>query len=249
MPNQGNTFFKSAASPMPVYFEIQRMLQDKIETGEWGPGDRIPTEKELADTCQVSVGTVKKAVLNLVNDGFLYRLQGKGTFVKGSTLKGRLRYYRFQKDFQTEVATLKIELLDIRAIKSTADIACQLDIAPGQNIYAMKRLFLMQTKPVVYCISYLSAHMFPGLDAKPASFFKDATLYLALEEAYAVATITNRYLLGSIAARADHADRLNIKAGTPLLYIEMQSLTHKEKPYEYRQSYCLTNRHKLFLTI
>ena len=94
---------QSEDDPTPVYFKLQMMLQEEIENGRWAPGQNIPPERSLAESHNLSVGTVKKAILNLVNKGYLYRIQGKGTFVAGMTLQPEsLRYYRFLEDFNDE---------------------------------------------------------------------------------------------------------------------------------------------------
>ena len=100
---------QSDGDPTPAYFKLQMMLQEEIENGRWAPGQAIPTERALAEAHQLSVGTVKKAILNLVNEGYLYRIQGKGTFVAGMTLQPEsLRYYRFLEDFTDKEVELVI---------------------------------------------------------------------------------------------------------------------------------------------
>ena len=106
--------------PTPAYFKLQMMLQEEIENGRWSPGQAIPPERALAESHRLSVGTVKKAILNLVNEGYLYRIQGKGTFVAGMTLQPEsLRYYRFLKDFSDEEVELQMRLWEIQLEKST----------------------------------------------------------------------------------------------------------------------------------
>ena len=98
---------------IPVYLKLQRFLKEKIENKLWEPGQVIPTERMLAESHNVSIGTVKKAISGLVNQGYLYRIQGKGTFVGGTTLlTENLRYNIFLKDFKNKTAGLKIRLLE-----------------------------------------------------------------------------------------------------------------------------------------
>src|SRR5690554_4443954 len=71
--------------PIPLYYQVQEILEEKISTGEWEEGHRLPTEKELARYYNVSTITVKRAVHELVNKGILYRIRGKGTFVSSNS--------------------------------------------------------------------------------------------------------------------------------------------------------------------
>ena len=85
---------------LPAYLRIEQAIRRDIEQSRWLPGDMIPSEAQLSSTHKVSVGTVKKALHNLVTAGFLYRIQGKGTYVAGSFIRcEKLRFYRNQPGF------------------------------------------------------------------------------------------------------------------------------------------------------
>jgi DNA-binding transcriptional regulator YhcF (GntR family) len=88
------------AEGLPAYLLLQKTIQSGIETGHWKTGDRLPPERLLAEMAGMSVGTVKKAVLNLVSEGLLYRVRGRGTFVAGSSIaRETRRYYLLLRDF------------------------------------------------------------------------------------------------------------------------------------------------------
>ena len=125
---------KFNGDPTPVYFQLQKELLKEIENGRWLPGQSIPPERAMAESHQLSVGTVKKAILNLVNEGYLYRIQGKGTFVAGMTLQPEsLRYYRFLEDFSIE------EVADILGIR-TGTVKSRTNRAMRQLKKAMEHL-------------------------------------------------------------------------------------------------------------
>jgi GntR family transcriptional regulator len=233
--------------PMPVYFKLQMQLLKEIENGRWTPGQRIPPERILAETHNVSIGTVKKAILNLVNEGYLYRIQGKGTFVAGNTLQPEsLRYYRFLESFEDEEVELQIKLLTLKVIKGVESINSLLMLKSNQDIYEIRRVFFREGKPVVYSVSYLPQKMFEDLKAFPIHKFENVPLYIALEESYGLPTIFNRELIKTDRANKDTAKVLAIRKGSPVLLMEMLSFTYKQKPYEYRRSYCLTDNRALF---
>ena len=115
-------FRKNSGDPTPIYYQLQTEIQHKIENAQWRPGECIPPERRLAETYKVSVGTVKKAILNLVHDGYLYRVQGKGTFVAGTTLRPEsLRYYRLLRHFSDTESKLKVRLLGITVSNFTEE--------------------------------------------------------------------------------------------------------------------------------
>jgi len=236
-----------AGNPRPAYFKLQEQLKNEIESGRLAPGERLLPEKKLAEIHQVSVGTATKAILNLVHAGYLYRVQGSGTFVSGSTLRfGRLRYYRFIKGFGGEEENLTIKLLNLKAEKGVEAINRHLQIDRTQGLFRLKRVLFSGRRATGLSISYLPQKMFRGLDKFPASRFEKVSLYTAIEESYGLPTILNREMLSAIPAGAEVARVLKVPEGTPILLVEMLAFTYKERPYEYRQSYCLTDEKKLF---
>ena len=241
---------KFNGDPTPVYFQLHKKLLKEIEDGRWSPGQIIPPERALAESHRLSVGTVKKAILNLVNEGYLYRIQGKGTFVAGMTLQPEsLRYYRFLEDFNDEEVELQIELLDLRVTKGIDPVNHFLRLRMNQSLFEVTRLFYFDAQPMVYCISYLPHKMFEDLATLPQHKFEKVPLYIALEEIYGLPTILKKELVRAIAADGTTAKKLEIQKGSPVLLIEMLSFTYKQTPYEYRKSYCLTDKKAIFREI
>jgi GntR family transcriptional regulator len=239
---------KTSENPTPVYFRLQMELKTQIEEGRWSPGQKIPTERELAKNYELSIGTVKKAILNLVNDGYLYRIQGKGTFVAGTTLRrGSLRYYRLLENFGDKEADLTVKLLDLKQIKGNPVFNKTLKIDVNQDLYEVKRLILCKNKPIIYCISYLPRKSINTLDRFRNSLLENMTLYKLLEEEYSIITVYNQMLFSTIDADAGTAELLKVKNGTPLLLVDMVSFTYKDTPYELRKSYCITDQRKVFV--
>jgi ABC-type glycerol-3-phosphate transport system substrate-binding protein len=70
-------------SPLPIYHQLKEIIKAKIERGEFEPGSRIPTEYELCNRYGISRTPVRQALTELVNEGLLLRLQGRGTFING----------------------------------------------------------------------------------------------------------------------------------------------------------------------
>jgi DNA-binding GntR family transcriptional regulator len=241
---------KKAEAPLPAYYRLQVSIQNEIESGRRKPGEIIPTERVLAETHKVSIGTVKKALLNLVFEGYLYRVQGKGTFVAGTTLRREsLRYYRLLKHFDDVEADLKVKFLKIDEMHCFEPVAQYLNLSPRQKLYEIKRVFLSEKKPVVYTVSYLPHKMFKKLEDLPKTLFEKMTLYKVLEQNHGLPTIYNHELFQIVPADAEVAGILKIEEQTPIFFIEMLSFTYKDKPYEYRQAFCHSGQRKLFREI
>ena len=233
--------------PTPVYFKLQSEIKDKIERGRWKPGVMIPPERVFVEEHGVSIGTVKKAITNLVNEGFLYRVQGKGTFVTDTQLRrNRLRYYRLFKDFSDEESELQFKVLELKSMAGSQPIKQYLRVRSNQKLIRIKRVLISDNLPQIYCVSYLPENLFKGLDKQSKTNLESQTLYTFLEEKYGVPTLYNQELIGAVGADKETAEQLGIPKGAPLVHIEMLSFSHKDKPYEYRISYCRTDIKKVF---
>ena len=237
--------------PLPVYFKLQTDLKKQIENGRWAPGKKIPPERKLAVDYGLSIGTVKKALMNLVNEGYLHRFQGKGTFVKGSRLRREnLRYYRLLRHFKDdEVADLTIQFIDLEKIEPDPEHIHYLNLHKNQKIYILTRLFLINNKPLIHCISHFPCKMFHKLEKAPVSIFEKTALYDVIEDLYGITTVNNQLLFSSITADPERARLLNVKEDDPILFVEMLSFTYKNKIYEYRKSYCRTESFKVYMEI
>ena len=232
-----------AHDPIPVYFKVQSAIREEIEKGQWKPGDKIPTERVLADKYRVSIGTIKKSMQDLIYEGYLYRVQGKGTFVAEGTLRWEgLRYYRTQRNFLDQDHDFTIKFLELRKIDSAEPFRCYLNLRSSQSLFELKRFIVIDGRPTVFTVSYLPVKTFKDLDKFPQSRFEKLALYLALEESYGVRNMYNQELLGAVPADEELAGRLGVAQGSPLLSIEMLAFTYKDRPYEYRRAFCVTDQ-------
>ena len=139
----------------------------------------------------------KKAILNLVHEGYLFRIQGKGTFVAGTTLRREnMRYYRYLTDFKSQEAAIKIHFLDLKKIKGICLINQFLKIRQKQGLFELRRFFTSNGKPIIYTVSYLPQKLFPDLENFPRTRFERIPIFISLEESYGLPTIFNRELIG-----------------------------------------------------
>lgn len=242
MPKPSADNRRGTEAPVPVYYKLQMELMDGIEGGKWGPGEALPPERKLAELYDVSIGTVNRALANLVNAGYLYRMQGKGTFVSGTSIPVEsVRYTRLRREFSDVDPKIQIETVGVQAIPGIQPINRYLKIRANHQLWELKRIISIRKKPVHFHISYLQLKRFPGLDDIMGRQFKNATLYLTIEKKFGLPTIFNEELYGAIIADEQIAKILEVEPGSPLLKIQTRSFTYKEQPYEYRLSYVATN--------
>lgn len=201
----------------------------------------------MAKGYDVSLGTVRTAILNLVSEGLLYRVQGKGTLVAGTMMiRENILYYRLVEDFGKKEAIARLEFLDLTVLEGSSEINRRLKVNPDEELYRLRRLIVMSERPVARSLSYLPRRLFPDLEKFPPSRFEKVPLYIALEDHYGLPTLSNSELIAAVAADAEIAAILQIPEGKPILAVEMLAFTYRKRPYEYRISHCLTEGRKLF---
>lgn len=166
---------------LPLYFHIKKVLQEKIASGVWKPGDQIPNEIELADIFQVSRSTVREAILQLVREGVLVRYQGKGTFVSQPKIEGELINFNFSSKW-----AFKQQMVHVIEKPCTASVAKALGLALNEVVYEIKRINFFHTEPAALEISYIQKACVPNL----TNHSIEGRLYDLLNEKYHI-SITN----------------------------------------------------------
>lgn len=151
-------------SVIPLYHQIKEQLRDKILSGAFHSGERIPSEHELSARYGVSRNTAKQAIADLVAEGILYRKQGLGTFVSVRRIHhGVTEKLGFTAEFgnqELQLGTVVINAAEEKASERTASV---LEIEEGAPVYRIKRLRSLEGSPVVLQTSLLPALKFPGL--------------------------------------------------------------------------------------
>lgn len=136
-------------SPLPLYHQLKQALRSKLENGEWGPGDRIPTEDELSQRYQISKITVRHAIGRLVDEGLLYRQQGKGTFVaKPKIEQGPLVLMSFSEQMQQWGLRPGSVLLKREVVPAGMKVAKELQVEEGTLVSEIQRLRLADDEPM-----------------------------------------------------------------------------------------------------
>ncbi|MGD9123665.1 MAG: GntR family transcriptional regulator [Desulfarculaceae bacterium] len=234
-------------APLPTYYKLQMELLKGIENCRWAPGEAIPPERKIAEDYGVSLGTVNRALANLVNNGYLKRIQGKGTFVAGTTIPlESVRYTRLRRDFSDSDPQFTIKVLGLEEVPAFQPAKRLLKMRGAGKLWQVRRLFVNRKGPLMYYVSYLPQTLFKQLDQTVTLLMEKMTLYEIIEKKYGLPTIFNEELFGAMTADHEVAEVLGIEEGAPVLKIEMLSFTYKEKPYEYRTSYCFTDELKMF---
>lgn len=236
----------SARSASPTFSPLYRQIKDflilSLEQGEWGPGDAIPSEGELASRFNVSQGTVRKAIDEMAAENMLVRRQGKGTFVAThSDPRSFYRFLRLVPDSGKPVPSVS-DPFYCETIAATPEVAAVLGLKAGDRVLHVKRLLRFDSEPVVFDQIYLVADLFEGLTLN-ALRGGERSLYSLFESDFGVRMINAEEHLRAVVADEQSAGLLGVQTGDPLLLVERTAYTYGNKPVEWRRGLYCTRRH------
>jgi GntR family transcriptional regulator len=232
----------------PLYRDVKRQLMEALTRGEWRPGEAIPAERRLSERYGISIGTVRKAIDELVADNILIRQQGRGTFV-ASHNRDRLLFYFFHivpesgpKEYP------EVRLLSFARAKADRMAAEKLALEVGDPVYRIRNLLCLAGKPVIVDDVTLPAARFAGLSERQ---FRDrpSTIYNLYQEAFGVSVVRTSERLRATLADSETAALLGLRKHAPLLQIRRVALTYNDVPVEFRVSLVDTERYEYFSDI
>ncbi|MGB9988911.1 GntR family transcriptional regulator [Massilia sp. SM-13] len=226
----------------PLYQQIKALITQSLQSGEWKPGEMIPSEVELANRYKVSQGTVRKAIDELAAENLVMRRQGKGTFVATHhEARAHIRFLRLRPD-EGQPNYPASTFIEVKRLRAPADVARLLDLKSGDAVIYIKRVQSFDAVPTIVEELWLPGAIFKGLTAERLSEYK-GPMYGLFESEFGTRMIRADEKVKAVCAGAEDAALLNVAAGTPLLSAERVSFTYGDKPVELRRGLYLTERH------
>lgn len=230
------------ARPEPLWHQAEMVLRGLIERGEWASGSQIPNEDKLCEMLGISRITVRHALRNLEEAGFLRREHGRGTFVRSATVVAGVRgLTSFTDEMKSMALSAGTRLLDAHRLKADKEVADALEIAVGEPVVQLRRLRLGNGMPIGIQTSHLPESRVPGL-------FEDAagiqSLYGWLRDTCGITPVKAKetYRVGQVTA-AD-AELIGQPAGTPAFEVE-RIASDVRGPFEYTLSTMRADRYEI----
>ncbi len=163
-------------SAIPYYLQIKRWLLEQIEGGTLSPGDQVPSESELGQRFRLSRGTVRQALGELLAEGHLYLVRGRGTFVaEPSAPKWPISTFVSATDaLEQQGITLETRSLNLSTWPCDARVATPLRLESGRPVVRLQRLRLVEGQPLMLDTSYLPealAHDLLAVDLNNRSLY------------------------------------------------------------------------------
>ena len=216
----------------PLYKTVENHLRTRIESGDLVAGDLIPSEPRLARRLNVSQGTVKKAIENLVNERLLYRHQGKGTYVSRIDFDNSLFRFFSYGSGKGEPVRIRKETPVRRIKRGTKKVCAKLGINPGGELLYIERVGYIEDAPVLVEQSWWIADLVERLEEEDLHI--PDLLYALVEERFNVPIVRCAETLTAGVADAQIAKQLFIGENDPLLVLSRMTYTTGGRAIEYR---------------
>lgn len=237
---------------IPLYYQLKEDLRSMIQKGDWAPNMRIPSVREICEQNQISTTTAKQAIAELVHEGLLYSVQGKGTFVsiplfshtkwESTLISDEMRLATRIRSMGKEFKAVPVSF-DIMGCPAT--IAELLQIDAGTSVFRIRRLKLIDKMPMLIETTYINEAACSGLEGKDMS----RSLFRILNEEYGIVLKRSKEALTPVFLNVSNAALLEDEPGSLALVNERISYSSSPSPVLYARSIIRGDMCKLYVDL
>ncbi|WP_018664793.1 GntR family transcriptional regulator [Heyndrickxia acidiproducens] len=231
-------------SPIPIYFQIQEHIRQKVAHGEWKTGKAIPSERLLSEEFEVSRMTVRQAVQGLVEEGLLTRKRGSGTFVSKhkveQSLEGRTSFTQLMAARGMKASN---KVISFKQREATAAEMDALHLEKQTQMLHIERIRYGDEIPIAFESIATPAAIAGGITPEELN----QSFYQFLEQKKGLRLGDGRQSIEAVAAPVPLAKLLQIETGSPVLSIERITTLADGTPFEYVKAQYAGSRFKFYL--
>lgn len=219
-------------SKIPFYYQLKQHIVEEIESDRWKPGQQIPPETKICEIFDISRTVVRQAYQELVNEGYLIKKKAKGTFIAEPKISENIvqSLMGFYEDMTARGFKVKNDILWQKKINSTSKVAEKLGLEAGEEVIVIRRVRRLNDEPVVLDRTYIPYKLCPDLLNEDLT---NKSLYSYIEGKYNLKIDRGRRFIEATVASEEESKLLDVKKGSPLLYIESVSFLDNNVPLEY----------------
>jgi DNA-binding GntR family transcriptional regulator len=224
-----------ASKKNPLYKEMAEALEGAILRGDYRPGERLPTERELVAEHGVNRQTIRHALNLLQYNGLVYRVERRGTFVR----PGRINYVTMEKgSFTASILRAGLRpshnIMNVRNARAYGRIPTEMKVPAGEPLVVFDRLSYAGEIPLTYSTKHFRAGLFPKLEEA----LKDcASLRALISGRYGLELFRAHLAYGIEAADPEVSHHLGVPVGTALLKSEVLFVLENGTPAQWNVTY------------
>lgn len=225
----------SKYSKTPLYMQLREEIKDKIVTGEYKPGDKIPTEEELCRQYAISRSVCRQAIMELVSEGYLERKQKKGTIVKQNRHTGFFKeIISFNAEMQRSGYSPRSVILHSEFTSCPEKIASLMGVQTGQPVIHIDRLRYRNDEVVYYVNAYYNPEFLPDFIT---AVHDNDSFYDVMNKKYDIKISRVHRYFKAITCSSKMAEILNCKPGAALAFIESREYDQYDRFIGYDESF------------
>jgi GntR family transcriptional regulator len=230
---------------VPLYVQLKESIRSSILNGELKYGEKIPTEIELSEIHKISRITVRKAILELVEEGYLIKKQGKGTFVSKPKIERKIVHFlSFSEACKANGLKVSSKVIKKEIVQPTPRDREKLQLDVDDAMIYIQRVRYGGESPVMLennYFSYKNFHFLLGEDL-------EKSLYRTLEEKHQIKPSHSGELsLEIVRATEDQTELLKVATGEPLFYMDTVIFDENERPVHIGKQYIIGEGYKFIL--
>ncbi len=230
------------AAGMPLFRAVKRSLLRAIESGSVAPGEALPSETQLAAGFGVSIGTLRRAVDDLVAEHILVRRQGRGTFVATHTSDRFLfQFFHVERSDGLRDAPA-VDLVSFERMRLDEEAAAALALPVGESAFQVENRLRLQGRAVVYDRLVIPAKLFRGLTEKRWRK-RQSTIYHLYQVEFGITVARAHERVRAVGADRATVRVLGVALGQPVLQVRRIALGLGGQPVEWRISTVVTAQH------
>ena len=205
-------------SKSPLYYQLAEIIINDIKEKNLQENDRILTEREYCEKYNLSRSTVRQAIAYLEKKGYIYKVQGCGTFVSSRVMKQKLlKFYSFTEEAKKQGKTPSSKILSFKEKKDDEKICKELNINKDDKVYELQRLRLADDEVVMYEKTYLLEKKMQGLSK---NILLENPLYDILQNRYNISFTKATERFSVLLADENIAEILTIPQGSPIIRLQ-----------------------------
>jgi len=228
---------------VPKHVQLRDLLATAARE-QLSPHASVGSERELMATYGVSRATVRAAIGQLVSEGVLYRVQGKGTFVAEKRIEAEAHLASFTQDMRRRGLEPTTEVLETVVTTAPPSVTSNLGLTAAEQVWRVERLRIAGGSPMALEVSWYPHRLLPDLDQHDLA----ASVYTLLSRTYRLAPDSATQTVWAESADEDQARRLGIRPGAPLLTFRRTTTSHG-LPIEQTTSWYRGDRYQVQMSL
>jgi GntR family transcriptional regulator len=227
---------------LPLYAQLKEELIAAIARGDLAPGDQIPSQRGLCAKYRMSHMTVRRAISELLHEGVIYAIPGKGLYVTERKQDAEPPLRGFTEDMSQRGMLASSQVLAAEVVGASTVLSSALGVPIGTALIYLRRLRLADGLPMAVQGSYLPQALCPGLLEHDLG---RGSLFALLRDVYHLRLVDGTTAVEAALADAEHAKLLGLHLPAPLLIIEQLSYLDSGQAIEFVRSAYRADRYRL----